>query len=269
MALMTFGIIRQFGWAFTALGLGFCAVFLAHADLGLRGYDAVAAGKVSNVERTSATQNDAPIYAVDAEFHAGDSAEAPAQRRTVRSYTTTPPQLDEAVTVDYEAGDPSEACIRGARTRRFGPTAAVIAIFPLIGLFIASFRVRESLRILRLLRHGRQTTAKLIGKHKPPADDDGHPETTLTLQFIDEGGEERTFEIRTFAPEPLEDDAREIIFYDPRDPTRATALDYLPGKLELRGDALVAGAPVWHLLISPALAALGVIATIVLRLVFT
>lgn len=267
MALMTFGIVRQLGWAFTALGLGFCAVFLAHADLRVRGYDAVAEGKVSKVERTSSTENDEPIYAVDAEFRAGDSAEAQAQVRTVRSYTTSRLQVDEAVTVDYESDDPIEARIRGARSRRFGPWIAGIVLIPLVGLFFATYRVKESLRILTLLRHGRQTTAKLVAKHKPPASDDGESETTLTLQFTDEDGEERTFEVHTFAPGPLEDDAREIVFYDPRNPSRATALDHLPGKLELRDDALVARAAVWPLLISPALAGLGVVATIVLRLV--
>lgn len=266
MALMTFGIVRQFGWAFTAFSLGFCAVFLAHADLRLRGYDAVAEGRVSNVERTSSTENDEPIYAVDVEFRAGESTEERARVRTVRSYTTSRVQQYETVIVDYEAEDPSEARMRGARARRFSPLVAAVVLLPLVGLFFATFRVKESLRILRLLRHGRQTTAVLVGKHKPPDDGDGESETTVTLQFTDEDGEVRAFEVRTFAPGPLEDDAREIIFYDPRNPTRATALDHLPGKLEVRDDAIVARAAVWPLLISPVLAALGVVATIVLRL---
>ena len=266
MALLTFGIVRQLGWAFTALGLGFCAVFLAHADLRLSGYDAVAEGKVSKIERTSSTENDEPIYAVDAEFRAGDSAEARANVRTVRSYTTSRLQVDESVTVDYEAEDPSEARIRGARTRRFGPLIAGIVLIPLVGLLFATHRVKESARILRLLRHGKQTTAKLVAKHKPPADGDGESETTLTLQFTDEDGEARTFEVHTFAPAPLEDDAREVVFYDPRNPSRATALDHLPGELEVRGDALVARAAVWPLLITPALAVLGLAATIAARM---
>lgn len=264
---MTFGIIRQFGWAFTAFSLGFCAVFLAYADLRLRGYDAVAEGKVSKVERTSSTEDDDPIYAVDVEFHAGDSAEEQARVRTVRSYTTARVQQYETVTVDYESGDPSEARMRGARTRRFGPLVATIVLLPLVGMFFATYRWRESLRILRLLRHGQQTTAVLVGKHKPPDDEDGESETTVTLQFTDEDGEVRTFDVRTFAPGPLEDEAREIVFYDRRNPTRATALDHLPGKLEVHDGVIVARAAVWPLLISPVLAVLGVVATIVLRVV--
>jgi hypothetical protein len=268
MALMTFGIFRQLSWAITAFSLGFCAVFLTYADLRLRGYDAVAEGKVSKVERTSSTENDEPIYAVDAEFRADDSAHERAQVRTIRSYTTSPPQVYEVVTVDYEAEDPSEARIRGARTRRFSPLIAGVVLIPLVGLFSATYRVRESVRILGLLRHGRQTTAKLVAKHKPPPNDDGEAETTLTLQFTDEDGEARTFAVRTFAPGPLEDDEREVILYDPRNPTRATALDHLPGKLDVRDDAIVAHAAAWPLLITPALTVLGLVATIAAQLLY-
>lgn len=228
----------------------FCALFLRSADMRWHHYDAVAEGTVLTVERTSSSENDQDIFAVDVEYRpaAGDGA-----ARTIRSYTVEPPQVGARVEVDYEAANPDEACLRGGRAAPFGKWVALFLLMPAVGLIFCFVGVRADLRYLRVLRDGRQTTATFVSARKEVSDD-GESATEVRLRFTDELGREHFLHHHTFKPERLRDDLREIIFYDVEAPARAVALDYLPGRLELRGDSFVARQRVWPLFLAPLLA---------------
>lgn len=242
--------MRQLGWSFTAATLLFCALFLGRAEIRSPHYDAVAEGTVLAIERTSSSENEQDIFAVDVEYRpaTGDGA-----TRTIRSYTVTPPAVGARVTVDYQAASPDEACLRGGRTAPFGKWVALLLLMPVMGLIFCFVGVRADLRYLRVLRDGRQTTATFVSAHKQVSED-GETATEVRLRFTDELGREHFLHHHTFKPERLRDDLREIIFYDGEDPARAVALDYLPGRLELRGDTFVARQQVWPLFIAPLLA---------------
>lgn len=213
-------------------------------------YDAVAEGTVLAVERTSSSENDQDIFAVDVEYRpaAGDGA-----ARTIRSYTVEPPQVGARVEVDYEAANPDEACLRGGRAAPFGKWVALFLLMPAVGLIFCFVGVRADLRYLQILRTGLQTTAVFLSARKEVSDE-GESATEVRLRFVDELGREQILAHHTFKPERLRDDHREIIFYDSGDPARAVALDYLPGRLELRGDTFVARQRVWPLFLAPLLA---------------
>lgn len=242
---MTSGLVRQFGWIFTAATLLFCALFLRSADLRLHHYDAVAEGTVLSVSRTSSSENERDIFAVEIELTPADGS-----TRTIRSYTVDPPGQGARVAVDYDAANPDDACMRGGRAAPFGKWTLLFLLMPAVGLLFALFRVRQSAGYLRLLRTGHQSTATFVSAKKDVSED-GESETEVRLRFVDELGNERFLVHHTFKPGPLQDDAREIIFYDSEDPRRAVALDYLPGALELRGDRFVARRRLWPWLIAP------------------
>lgn len=261
LALLTSGKIRQLGWVFVLFGASFSAAFLPFVDLRWRGYDATAEGEVLKVWRTSSTQNDQHIYAVVV-AHEAASASTPAPRRYLsRSYTVTPPAVGERVAVEYESANPAEARMRGARTRRFGPVGSLVLLFPLLGLLFALHRARGGLGHLRLLRRGRLTTARVVAVHRGDDDGDGESETLVRLAFRDDEGVERSFEVHTFSPQLLGDDVVERALYDPARPGHATALDTLPGKLEVLDDRVVPRARLWHLQLLPGLSLVALVAT--------
>lgn len=244
-AALTSGLVRQFGWLFTAGSLLFCALFLRSADLRLHHYDAVGEGVVRAVQRTSSSENDRDIFEVEIEF-----APAGGAPRTIRSYSVEPPAEGARVEVDYDAADPEDACLRGGRAAPFGKWTLLFLLMPAVGLLFALFRTRQSARYLRLLRTGRQGAATLVGVKKEVSED-GESEAEVRLRFVDDQGRERFLVHHTFQPAALQDDAHEVIFYDAEDPSRAVALDYLPGRLELRGDRFVARGRLWIWLVAP------------------
>jgi hypothetical protein len=265
MALLTSGMIRQLGWVFVLFGAGFSAGFLPFVDLRWRGYDAVGEGEVVDVERTSATENDERIFKITVAHEAATPSRHERRRYLFRSYTVTPPEVGERVTVEYESADPAEARMRGARARPFGAWAALVVMIPLVGLLFALHRVREGARLIGLLRRGRPVRARLVAKGRGSDEINDVPESLMRFTFLDEEGGERRFEVRTFAPERLEDEATELAIYDPSRPALATAIDALPGRLELHDDRVVARGRLWHLQILPALSLLAIAAAALSR----
>lgn len=259
MALLTFGKIRQLGWVFVFFGAAFAVGLLPYVEPPWRSYDAVGEGEVLEVARSSSTENDEPVYWVIA-AHEAPAPDGPSrQRYLLRSYTLTPPVVGERVTVEYQSADPSDARVRGGRTRPMSSVALLVLLFPCLALLFALRGVRQRAGVLHLLRHGRLIVAKPIAIQRGDLDGDGESESVVRLAFRDAEGAERTFEVHTFSPELLTD-AAELALYDPEQPRHATALDALPGKLEVLEDRVVSRARLWHLQIAPILALAAVVA---------
>ncbi len=264
MAMYTHGAIRQFGWVFAALGSLFCGFFLHYTDLRIGGYDAHASGEVVKLEATNSSSNDRRIYAVVFRFRGGE----PAQDYQDTSYTTAPPGVGDQMGVEYEWDDPDEARMQGAHSRPFSPVLSLVLIFPLAGMGFALIRIGESRRVVWLLRRGRAVKAKVIARGKGNMKINETSETKLTLQFVDDRGLARTFDVSTFSPELLEDDAEELALYDPDRPQRAITLDHLPGKLKVHDDRVEATGSVGQLLFLPIMALSLSVGALVSRLVW-
>lgn len=264
MAMLTYGAIRQFGWGFAALGWLFGGVFLHFTALPFGGYDAHATGEVVAVAATRSSVNEESVHEVVVRFRGGE----PERASQVTSYTTAPPGVGEHVDVEYEWDDPRQGRMTGAHDRRFPPTLLLVLLLPLIGTMVAMLRLGEGLRVVRLLRRGRAVKAKVIARGRGNQQVNKVYDTKLTFQFVDHQGAERTFDVSTFSPEVLEDEAEELALYDPARPQQAVTLDHLPGGLKIHGDRVEATRPVGTLLILPGMAMGLAFAAIVSRIVW-
>lgn len=253
VAVLTHGPIRQVGWFALAFGVVLCTALLTHTDFGRAPYDAHTDGTVLRVDPPAPRPNRDTVYTVDVQVDLGGA-------RVVRSYTSTPPQPGDVVTVDYDSQDPDDACLQGARRQRFSRWTLVTLLFPAFGLFFATRRLAQARRAHRLLHHGHPAQARVVRKSQGPDSVNDTSETVVRLEFQDAGGVPHAIDEPTFVPERLGDDARELVLYDPRAPAHATAIDHLPGKLDVQADRVIARAPVTRLLILPALGGLSMLA---------
>ena len=103
-----------------------------------------------------------------------------------------------------------------------------IFVFPFVGAVLASFGLLRGLKARRLMMTGEVTRGVLKATEATSTRINNQPVLKLTFEFdVPEGG---TFQAlaKTHQPSRLQDDARELIVYDPRSPGSAALLDELP-----------------------------------------
>ena len=258
--LMFGGKIAVFGWAFAAFGMGFVLFFLPMIDLGWERYDRRAVARVTSVEQTSSSENDRYIHRVHYTF----ADDAGVEHRG-ESYTMDPPAVLSPHDVAYRSGDPSRSRLSGMRRRPFSPFLSFVLVFPIVGLGIALWQLRAGRRNLHLLRHGVETTGKLIRKAPTNVTVNDVPVMALTFDY-EVGGKTYSATMKTLTPAALEDDEREAMLYDPAAPARATTLDHLPGAPKVtNGELLDRPGISAHLLLLP-LATAGLLVATVIRM---
>jgi hypothetical protein len=227
------GALQQVGWLLLGFGMIFFYVFGLQADVSgplLALMDtAQASGVVTSVEGTNASENDSPVYAIHYRFVAanGTQVEATAYSTGYR------PEAGQRVTVEYLRGQPEVARVQGMRRSTFGAAALVVAIFPLVGAGLTYFGLREGIRTSRLLGIGRLAFGKLTSAVPTNTTINNRQVMAMTFSFRAHDG--ATYEVtsKTNLPERVNDQAEELILYDPDDPTRGVALDALPGSLQI------------------------------------
>jgi hypothetical protein len=220
------GFLNQFGWSFFGFGLIFFWVFAMNADLSFlhfTGRIVTVEGIVTMSVNTGASENDVPVF----ENHATFTAES--EEREVVSYSTgQAPGNGETVTIEYPAGKPQYARIKGMRRQIFGPVVLFVVIFPVIGLAFLFAGLKKSLRVIRLLQNGALATGKLISKVPTQTRINNQQVYKVTFRFKDHSGHEWDVTEKTHLPHLLEDEAEESLLYLPSDPRFATMLDALP-----------------------------------------
>ncbi len=228
------GALNQFGWIFFGFGMIFVWVFLPAAGLSsafaFRGDMETAEGVVEESVRTNYSEGGSkhhhgtPVYATRYSFKAGGRA------RTGVSYATGRTLAKGAkVTIEFPKGDPSVSRIQGMRTSPFGPFAAIVVLYPLIGLGLALAGFRNGFRAIRLLTWGREAEGTLVSREATNVRINKHPVYRLTFKFEGADKKTHTATAKTHRPEVLEDDARERLLYDPARPEDAVLFDALPG----------------------------------------
>ena len=255
------GFLNQFGWAFFGFGMIFAWAFLPQADLSLptlpgRGFQSAEAseGRVSESWRTSASENDTPIFGHRYTFTGPDG-------KTYQgvSYATgrrVPP--GETVPVEYVPGNPAVSRISGMRTTVFGRLVLFVLLFPLVGLAFLAGGLRNGLRAARLLTRGHAALGVLKSKAPTNVTINKMPVYKLTFSFKADDGIEYNAVCKTHQTAAVEDDERERLLYDPVRPSNAVLLDSLPGapRIDDMGH-LVATGNGWLPLLLP-IAAVGV-----------
>jgi hypothetical protein len=180
---------------------------------------------VTAVESTNASENDSPVYLVAYQFVAPDGT-----THTGTSYTTgLVYEPGDRVTVEFGLRHPEDSNLKGARRAMFGPGALFTVIFPAIGLVFVVVGMWDGVKANQLLRSGRLALARLRSAEGTNASVNNRPVIKLVFEFVAHDGTPHAVTIRTSLPEPLEDEAEEIVLYDTGDPDYAVMLDGLPG----------------------------------------
>jgi len=174
------------------------------------------------------------------------------------SYGASPCLLPgEPVAVEFPPDRPDLARLPGSSVGRYGPSAALIVVLPLIGLVVLAGAFLRGLTALGLLARGVPAEARLAAK-KPTWKRAGKRRIySASYAFTDQGGVERQLALETLGEEPPLG-SRELVLYDPARPEAARlAEDVLAGLcLSESGDIEPAGAA--QALVAAALPALTI-----------
>ncbi len=225
----------QIGWAVFGFGMLFFWIFGTNADLSFltfRNPAGRAAGKITRVEDTNASQNKQKIRKAYYQYSvAGEWLEG-------KSYTNdgSPSQGDE-VTVESDPGHPTRSRIEGMRRALFGPGALAVTIFPAVGLALLIPLTLTGRKRNRLLREGVFTTGTMIDRRPTNVTINNHPVWEVVFEFHDHTGQRRECSARATDTTRLEDEPQEALLYDPGDPSTAYVIDEAPArpKFDLNG----------------------------------
>jgi hypothetical protein len=228
--------------------MGFGLIFIWAFDIGgavsepfrFRGTLATAEGEVVAWTATNLTINDMRVFETSYSFRSADGSSFTGASYQTGSYRDS----GERVTVEYVPTDPTVSRIQGMRASSSGIFVVFVVIFPLVGLVLALVGMRKGLRARRLMSTGRLALGTL--QHKEPTSTRVNNRVVYryTFAFEAEGGGEYETVAKTHRYDRLEDEEKERIVYDPRNPSDATVLDELPcrANIDSRGD-FVAGGP--------------------------
>ena len=219
----TLNLVAQIGWALLGFGSIFFWAFVMNADyafLTFRGEVARAPGRVTSVEKTSASENRQLIHANYYEYSVAGTL-----LRGVSYSTGRAVDNGDRVTVEYTAAHPERSRIAGMRQKMFGAGVTFVVIFPFIGLLLALFAMAYGARRARLLRDGIFGTGTLKSKRATNSRVNNRMVFELTFEFVARDGRTHQAKARTSMPERLEDERQEPLLYDPDKPEDAVLLD--------------------------------------------
>ena len=225
----------QIGWGVFGFGMIFFWVFAGNADFSKLTFhpDGRVFGRVTSVADTNASENKSSIHATHYQYSvAGELYNG-------TSYTTGgTPAVEDEVTIEYDEDNPSRSRIEGMRRSMFGPWAAIVAIFPAIGLAFLIPCTLWGRKRNRLLREGLLTTGKVIDVRPTNMTINKQPVWEVVYEFHDRNGQRREASARSTDTTRLQDEDAEPLLYDPNDPTKACVLDEAPArpKFDLNGD---------------------------------
>ena len=222
------GFVGQFGWVFCAFGMLFVTIFDPAASvremLAFRGDLRTAEGVVTGYEATNMKLNDSRVFEVGYRFSAPDGSEV-----LGNSYSTgSGREPGTAVIVEYVDTDATLSRITGMRRSASGGMALIVVIFPVIGALIGLGSLLFRRRHLRLLRSGTLTTGTLRSSEPTNSEVNGRTVMRLTFEFEPPEGGVFQAVAKTHQTYRLEDEERELLLYDPRNPSTAVVLDELP-----------------------------------------
>jgi hypothetical protein len=242
MQVLLGGPLGLIGWLFAAFGSIFPWVFVPMADwsfVRFRGPAGDAQGEVVSVERTGAKENDRRVWKVGYRFTDPAGVE-----RTGASFALgREPAAGTPVRVEFLLADPGVSRIEGLRMAPFSPWVSLVSLFPAVGLLLALGGLKKGLTSVGLLAEGELALGVLRAKEPTNTRINKRTVYALTFAFTDLDGREQTVVERTHLPERLQDEAQELLVYDPSSPSRAVLVDNLPGqpKLDLDHGVFVGG----------------------------
>jgi hypothetical protein len=226
----------QIGFFVFGFGMIFFWIFGYEADFSFATFhvDGRTRGRITRVEDTRASENKQRVQALHYEYSVAG------RTLTGKSYVTGGSSSEgEEVSVEFDEGSPDRSRIAGARRAMFGPLAAIVVIFPLVGFVITFFCIKSGFHRNYLLREGVLTTGTLTGREPTNMRVNNRTVWELTFEFTDRNGQRREATARGSDTSRLEDDPREPLLYDPNDPETAYVLDEAPARPRLENGELI------------------------------
>lgn len=227
------GFMTQFGAAFFSFGMIFCWVFIGMADIPgtirMLGKTSLASGVVTRVEQTSSKENNSRVYHVEYMFtdQAGVS-------RTGESYSAySVPKVGQPVDVEFAEGDPATNRIAGMRRAEMPIFVVFVVIFPIVGAAVGIAGIRAGRRRLRMLYVGRMARGKLVAKEPTNTKINKQTVYKLTFEFTTPDGRTGRVSDKTHETARLEDEAEELLLYNPDNLEEGAAIDALPGGVKM------------------------------------
>ena len=225
--------MTQFGAAFFSFGMIFCWIFIGMADVPgtfrFIGSPAIATGTVTRVIETSAKENKSRIYEIEYRFT--DSAGAARSGTSYSAYDV--PSPGQTVRVEYVAGDPDTNRIEGMRRAEMPIFVIFVVIFPIVGALIGIAGIRAGRRRLRMLYVGRMARGKLVAKEPTNTKINKQTVYKLTFEFTTPDGRVGRVSDKTHETARLEDEAEELLLYNPDNLEEGAAIDALPGGVKM------------------------------------
>jgi hypothetical protein len=181
-------------------------------------------GKIVALDRTAVSIGRRPVMRTTFEY----SPPQPGGILRGTCYTTGSPwSLDTNVVVRYRPGDPSVACVEGARLTKTGGGAAFVLIIPGIGATLMGIGLTLRHRAMRILVHGHVTDAHVTAIEPTATQINNTPVFRIQLKRIDRP-DDPPIEIRKWDPtviafvrERLESKQPVFVLFDPQRPNRA------------------------------------------------
>ena len=260
---------QQFGFFFLLFSTPFVWLFVGQADFSfltfLRGVDR-AVGVIERVEKTGASENKSRIYAHHYSFYAAGT------RYEGTSYASgSPGSANDEVEVEFKKDDPGVSRIAGMRRAPFGPGVVFVLIFPAVALALIIIPLILSRKRNELLEHGVAVMARLKSKEATSMSVNRQTVYKLTFEYVGEDGRSHTFDVKTHMTMKLEDEAEELVLYDPKHPERALPIDEIPGPLLIGEGGELMAVPLSRLkwfLVLPALVVAANALAIVLKFLY-
>lgn|GEM_PF-881979 len=227
------GFMTQFGAAFFSFGMIFCWVFIGMADIPgtikFMGETATANGVVKRVTATSAKENKSRVHEIEYVFNESNGA-----TRTGTSYSAYDvPKSGDAVRIEYVTGDPGYNRIEGMRRAEMPIFVVFVVIFPIVGALIGVAGIRAGRRRLRMLYVGRMARGRLVAKEPTNTKINNQTVYKLTFEFTTPDGRVGRVTDKTHETARLEDEAEELLLYNPDNLEEGAAIDALPGGVKM------------------------------------
>lgn len=227
------GFMTQFGAAFFSFGMIFCWVFLSMADIPgtfrFMGSTATATGSVTRVTTTSSKENNSRVHEIEYIFN-----DAAGRTHTGVSYSAYDlPNAGQSVRVEYVEGDPGTNRIEGMRRAEMPIFVIFVVIFPIVGALIGIAGIRAGRRRLRMLYVGRMARGKLVAKEPTNTKINKQTVYKLTFEFTTPDGRVGRVSDKTHETARLEDEAQELLLYNPDNLEEGAAIDALPGGVKM------------------------------------
>ncbi len=140
------------------------------------------------------------------------------------------------VNVEYPVNAAQYGRIPGLRSAEFSSWMLLMFLLPAAALIMVYTGIRRGLQDYQLLKVGRLVNAKLKNKSPTGTIINSQPVYKLTFEYFTLENKKMNFVIKSHQTAHLEDDELERLFYNPKEPAKATLVDDLAGKPQINDE---------------------------------